>query len=77
MLKIAVILGSTREGRFGPAVASWVMDHLHQRDDMSADLIDLAETPLPCSGSGPPPRRPEICWQPCHRAWRRPTPSSS
>ncbi|MEV0143523.1 MULTISPECIES: NAD(P)H-dependent oxidoreductase [unclassified Nonomuraea] len=47
MLKIAVILGSTREGRFGPAVAHWVMDHLHQRDDMNVDLIDLAETPLP------------------------------
>jgi len=47
MLKIAVILGSTREGRFGSAVATWVMDHLHQRHDMSADLIDLVETPLP------------------------------
>lgn len=47
MFKISVILGSTREGRFGPAVANWLLEHLHQRDDMSADLIDLAETPLP------------------------------
>ncbi|MGW4793971.1 NADPH-dependent FMN reductase [Nonomuraea sp. NPDC004297] len=47
MLEIAVILGSTREGRFGPAVANWLLDHLQQRDDMSADLVDLAETPLP------------------------------
>ncbi|MEU4725832.1 NAD(P)H-dependent oxidoreductase [Nonomuraea dietziae] len=47
MLKIAVILGSTRKGRFGPAVANWVLDHLRQRDDMNADLIDLVETPLP------------------------------
>ncbi|MFC9976690.1 NADPH-dependent FMN reductase [Spirillospora sp. NPDC127200] len=47
MLKITVLLGSTREGRFGPSVASWVMDHLGQRDDMEADLIDLVETPLP------------------------------
>ncbi|MEV0198293.1 NAD(P)H-dependent oxidoreductase [Nonomuraea sp. NPDC050691] len=47
MLKVTVILGSVREGRFGPAVANWIMNHLHQRDDMSADLIDLAQTPLP------------------------------
>ncbi|WP_327090301.1 NAD(P)H-dependent oxidoreductase [Nonomuraea sp. NBC_01738] len=47
MLNIAVLLGSTRDGRFGPAVAHWVMDHLAQRGDMSADLIDLVETPLP------------------------------
>ncbi|ACZ85036.1 NADPH-dependent FMN reductase [Streptosporangium roseum] len=46
-LKIAVLLGSTRDGRFGLAVANWVMDHLAQRDDMEADLIDLIETPLP------------------------------
>lgn len=46
-LKIAVILGSTRDGRFGPAVATWVLDHIAQRDDMTADLIDLVETPLP------------------------------
>lgn len=46
-LKIAVLLGSTRDGRFGPAVANWVMDHLAQRHDMEADLIDLVETPLP------------------------------
>ncbi|MFG1966874.1 NADPH-dependent FMN reductase [Nonomuraea sp. NPDC049028] len=46
-LKIAVILGSTREGRFGTGVASWVIDHIARRADMSADLIDLVETPLP------------------------------
>ncbi|MDR8413613.1 NAD(P)H-dependent oxidoreductase [Nonomuraea sp. 3-1Str] len=46
-LKIAVILGSTRDGRFGTRVASWVLDHIAQRDDMTADLVDLVETPLP------------------------------
>ncbi|MEU7745667.1 NAD(P)H-dependent oxidoreductase [Nonomuraea sp. NPDC049158] len=46
-LKIAVILGSTREGRFGTGVAAWVVDHIAQRADMSADLVDLVETPLP------------------------------
>ncbi|WP_171164949.1 NADPH-dependent FMN reductase [Streptomyces sp. I05A-00742] len=46
-LRIAVLSGSTREGRFGPVVADWVMSHLAGRDDMEADLIDLVETPLP------------------------------
>jgi NAD(P)H-dependent FMN reductase len=46
-LKIAILLGSTRDGRFGPAVASWVLDRIAQREDMTADLIDLVETPLP------------------------------
>ncbi|WP_446215770.1 NADPH-dependent FMN reductase [Micromonospora sp. IBHARD004] len=46
-LKIAVILGSTRDGRFGPAVGTWILDQVAQRGDMEADLIDLVETPLP------------------------------
>jgi NAD(P)H-dependent FMN reductase len=49
VFKIAVILGSTREGRFGPVVANWIMDHLSRRDDMTTDLIDLVATPLPAT----------------------------
>lgn len=61
MLKVAVVLGSTREGRFGLAVANWIMGHLRQRDDMRADLIDLAVTPLPTvlPVLGQPPSSPE------------------
>lgn len=46
-LRIAVIIGSTRNGRFGPVVADWVVGHIDQRDDMRADLVDLVETPMP------------------------------
>lgn len=46
-LRVAVIIGSTRDGRFGPTVASWIRDHLDRRADMTADVIDLVETPLP------------------------------
>ncbi|ROO84959.1 NAD(P)H-dependent FMN reductase [Actinocorallia herbida] len=46
-LKIAVIVGSTREGRFGPSVASWVTGRITRRGDMEAEVIDLVETPLP------------------------------
>ncbi|WP_067562529.1 NADPH-dependent FMN reductase [Nocardia acidivorans] len=47
VLRIAVIVGSVREGRFGPVVADWITGHIAQREDMKADLIDLVKTPLP------------------------------
>ncbi|MEW9519629.1 NADPH-dependent FMN reductase [Streptomyces tubercidicus] len=46
-LRVAIVVGSTREGRFAPVVTQWIKGHLDQRDDMSTDVIDLAETPLP------------------------------
>jgi NAD(P)H-dependent FMN reductase len=46
-LNVAVIIGSTREGRFGPTVASWFITEARQRDDMMIDVIDLAEVDLP------------------------------
>lgn len=46
-LHVAVVVGSTREGRFAPVVTRWIKSHLDQRDDMSVDVVDLAETPLP------------------------------
>ncbi|MFC4120269.1 NADPH-dependent FMN reductase [Nonomuraea zeae] len=46
-LRVAVLLGSIRDGRFGPTVASWIRGHLDARQDMTADVIDLVETPLP------------------------------
>ncbi|MEU6848252.1 NAD(P)H-dependent oxidoreductase [Streptomyces sp. NPDC046716] len=46
-LRVAVIVGSTREGRFAPVVTRWLTGHLGQRTDLRADVIDLAETPLP------------------------------
>ncbi|TGA90150.1 NAD(P)H-dependent oxidoreductase [Streptomyces sp. MZ04] len=46
-LQIAVVVGSTREGRFAPVVTRWLTGHLDRRDDMKADVVDLAETALP------------------------------
>jgi NAD(P)H-dependent FMN reductase len=47
VLKLAVVLGSVREGRFGPVVARWFVDEAQQHGEFSVDLIDLAETPPP------------------------------
>lgn len=46
-LKIAVILGSTREGRNGAAVADWVLQKAAGRPAAQYELIDLREYPLP------------------------------
>jgi NAD(P)H-dependent FMN reductase len=47
MLKIKVILGSTRQGRFGDEVAKWVMGQLAGRTDIAAELLDLRDYPMP------------------------------
>lgn len=46
-LRLAVIIGSNREGRFGPTVAGWFAEQARQYDDLEVDVIDLAEIPLP------------------------------
>lgn len=47
MVKIGIILGSTRPGRNGEQVARWVLDIASRRTDAEFDLIDLRDYPLP------------------------------
>jgi len=46
-LRLAVVVGSTREGRFGPTVARWFVGQAQLRPDMHVDLIDLIDVDLP------------------------------
>ncbi|MFJ4652041.1 NADPH-dependent FMN reductase [Nocardia sp. NPDC088792] len=46
-LRLAVIIGSVREGRFGPVVANWFADQAKQYGRFDVDVIDLADYPLP------------------------------
>lgn len=46
-LRVAVIVASVREGRFGPTVARWFADHAARRDDMAIDVVDLADFAIP------------------------------
>ena len=46
-IKLAVIIGSVRGGRFGPTVANWFVEQAKKSDDFTVDLIDLADFPLP------------------------------
>jgi NAD(P)H-dependent FMN reductase len=45
--KLAVIIGSVREGRFGPVIASWVAELARAHGGFSVDVIDLAEFDIP------------------------------
>ena len=47
MLRIAIVLGSTRPGRRGKAVADWAYDQAAQRADARFELIDVADYGLP------------------------------
>ncbi|MBC9714381.1 NAD(P)H-dependent oxidoreductase [Streptomyces sp. TRM66268-LWL] len=44
-LDVAVIVGSTREGRVGAEVARWFTERAAKRDDLALDVIDLADYP--------------------------------
>ncbi len=48
-LNVAVVIGSNRHGRFGPVVADWILDHVHRREDLTAEVVDVADIPLPTS----------------------------
>jgi len=47
MLRIAIIVGSTRPGRNAEAVAKWAYDTARQRGDAIFELVDIAQFNLP------------------------------
>jgi NAD(P)H-dependent FMN reductase len=47
MITIGIIVGSTRPGRNGAAVAQWVHQRAAARNDARFELLDLAEFDLP------------------------------
>jgi NAD(P)H-dependent FMN reductase len=55
MIKIAIIIGSTRPGRNGEAVGKWVFEIAQKRSDASFELIDLVEVNLPLLDEPYPP----------------------
>ncbi|MEU8378008.1 NAD(P)H-dependent oxidoreductase [Streptosporangium sp. NPDC048865] len=54
-LNLAVIIGSVREGRFGPVVANWFAERAERHGRFTVDLVDLADTPLPLELPPMPP----------------------
>jgi len=46
-LQVTVVIGSNRHGRFGPVVADWLLTRLRDRDDLIAEVVDVADAELP------------------------------
>src|SRR5437016_11079097 len=55
MLKIGIIVGSTRPGRKAAAVAKWVHDILKSRKDAEFEIVDIEDYKLPLLDEPVPP----------------------
>jgi NAD(P)H-dependent FMN reductase len=47
MLRIGVILGSVRQGRFGDKPAQWIFEEIKKRNSVEATFLDLKDYNLP------------------------------
>ncbi|NYH77583.1 NAD(P)H-dependent FMN reductase [Actinopolyspora biskrensis] len=63
-LKLTVILGSVRNGRFGPTVARWFAELADTRPELAVEFVDLLEYPLPMvmpePGEAPDPEADQV-----------------
>jgi NAD(P)H-dependent FMN reductase len=57
MIKVAIIIGSTRPGRKAEAVARWVYEIAKQRRDAEFEVVDIQEFNLPLLDEPVPPSR--------------------
>lgn len=58
-LRVAVVIGSTREGRVGGAVGEWVADHAARNPSLDVQILDLADYAFPTCYPDHP--TPDIC----------------
>jgi NAD(P)H-dependent FMN reductase len=54
MIKVGIIVGSTRPGRKAAAVAKWVQDLLKNRNDAEFEIVDIEDYKLPLDEPMPP-----------------------
>ena len=47
ILNIKVIVGSTREGRFGDKPATWIIEQLNKQNNIKAEILDLRDYAMP------------------------------
>ncbi|WP_236710673.1 NAD(P)H-dependent oxidoreductase [Streptomyces sp. 150FB] len=69
VLKVAIIVGTTRPGRKADAVAQWVKGIAEARTDAAFEVVDIADYALPHMDEPVPPRGAQGYSQPHTRAW--------
>ena len=55
MIKVGIIVGSTRPGRKAAAVAEWVHNLLKTRNDAEFEIVDIEDYKLPLLDEPVPP----------------------
>jgi NAD(P)H-dependent FMN reductase len=68
MIKLAIIIGSTRPGRKGEAVAHWVHEIALKRRDAEFELVDIKDFDLPLLDEPVPPSMNQYS-KPHTKAW--------
>jgi NAD(P)H-dependent FMN reductase len=68
MLKVAIIIGSTRPGRKADAVAKWVHGIAAKRSDAAYEIVDIKDYNLPLLDEPVPPSLGQYS-QPHTKAW--------
>ena len=68
MIRIAIIIGSTRPGRRGEAVAKWVYEIAQKRSDAEFEIVDIKEFNLPLLDEPVPPSMGQYS-KPHTKAW--------
>lgn len=56
MIKIQIIIGSTRDARYADKVTNWVYDHAKKDKRMEVEIVDLKDYPLPFYNDPIPPK---------------------
>jgi NAD(P)H-dependent FMN reductase len=54
--KLVIVVGSVREGRFGPTVGSWVAEQARGHGGFDVDIADLADADIPLALPATPPK---------------------
>ena len=68
MIKVAIVIGSTRPGRKAEAVARWVHEIASKRSDAEFELVDIKDFDLPLLDEATPPSMGKYT-QPHTKAW--------
>lgn len=68
-LKVKIIVGSVRQGRFAEHPARWVYEKVAAMPDIEAEILDLKEYPMPFFSEPVPPSASDGYEHPVVQAW--------
>jgi NAD(P)H-dependent FMN reductase len=68
MVRVGIVVGSTRPGRNAEAVARWVLEKAQKRTDAQFELVDIRDFKLPLLDEPVPPSMGQYT-QPHTKAW--------